>query len=272
MPFVQDDFALKQNRPTLALKVCPRCGESKLATPEFYTRDKNRSCGLHACCKVCRRTAFFAKTNRLLPQGPRMGYKICTKCGSEKPATAEYFYRFDDKSFRPDCKQCVGVRSRVYRQTHRDQLKRYWATYHKDHAVQIRERDQLRYSLNSELRKSHAKDWKNQHPETRRIQVIRRRAKLRSVPGSFSVVEMRNLIKQQEGRCYYCGSVGTLSVDHKNPLSRSELNPTNSTENICMACIPCNSAKQTKTAWEYLIYRARRGQSVNVGSLKMEGI
>jgi len=45
--------------------------------------------------------------------------KICTKCGTEYPATAEYFHRSKDSKFglRSDCKRCRIIATKQYQQT-----------------------------------------------------------------------------------------------------------------------------------------------------------
>lgn len=45
--------------------------------------------------------------------------KTCTKCGNEHPATAEYFYKHNQKKdgLRPDCKFCTDTIQKKYRQS-----------------------------------------------------------------------------------------------------------------------------------------------------------
>ena len=39
--------------------------------------------------------------------------KTCTRCGEEKPATLEYFYKRGNR-LRADCKVCVGERNKAH--------------------------------------------------------------------------------------------------------------------------------------------------------------
>lgn len=47
------------------LKTCSKCGETKPATPEYFSRHKGRRDGLNHYCKSCHRTAS-SKSNRRL--------------------------------------------------------------------------------------------------------------------------------------------------------------------------------------------------------------
>ncbi len=53
---------------------------------------------------------------------------------------------------------------------------------------------------------------------------------------------------EQGGLCYYCGEPRPLSIDHKIPPSRGG---SHDKENLCGACIPCNSRKGQRTEAEF---------------------
>ncbi len=58
--------------------------------------------------------------------------KVCTKCGEDLPATAEFFYRDRSKpdSLRPDCKRCWNLKAKKYYQEHRTENKPKKAKYY----------------------------------------------------------------------------------------------------------------------------------------------
>src|SRR5687767_4931240 len=66
-------------------RACTKCKQIK-ALEEFYKDPKGRF-GRMSVCSSCRSTA------KPKPQAPQAkeGYRFCTKCGEEKPATPEYF-------------------------------------------------------------------------------------------------------------------------------------------------------------------------------------
>jgi 5-methylcytosine-specific restriction endonuclease McrA len=55
------------------------------------------------------------------------------------------------------------------------------------------------------------------------------------------------------GCCVYCGAQGPLTVDHATPISRGG---SNGIGNVVPACNPCNAAKHTRTAAEFIRERA----------------
>lgn len=59
------------------------------------------------------------------------------------------------------------------------------------------------------------------------------------------------LLKKQEFSCFYCHrivSARDATIDHKNPLSREG---THDIENLCVACMLCNSTKGSMTEEEF---------------------
>lgn len=64
-----------------------------------------------------------------------MKSKICTKCGTEYPATTEFFHK-DKKgeyNLRSDCKQCRSHYKKQYYQNNKERLKKYRKDYYQDH-------------------------------------------------------------------------------------------------------------------------------------------
>jgi hypothetical protein len=58
--------------------------------------------------------------------------KRCTKCGKEKPATEEYYYRMNYRSgrpLRPNCRECQKDARRKYGKAHIDKIKAYNKAY-----------------------------------------------------------------------------------------------------------------------------------------------
>ena len=78
-----------------------------------------------------------------------------------------------------------------------------------------------------------------------------KRARKVDVPGSHSEEEWLNLLAFFKFSCAYCGADGKMTRDHVRPLSRPDLKPTNSIDNILPACRRCNSQKRDKADWEY---------------------
>ena len=86
-----------------------------------------------------------------------------------------------------------------------------------------------------------------------------RRARIISAQGSHSEAEWQSLLASHSGLCAYCRDAKATARDHVIPLARGG---SNSIGNILPACGPCNSAKGTLTADEFL--RRRKGEGVSI--------
>ena len=93
---------------------------------------------------------------------------------------------------------------------------------------------------------------RSQTREYKIVKAAERRAIIYSLNDHYCVEDIEQKFREQEGLCYYCDidlrNVG-FHRDHMIPLSRGG---TNSRENICLTCRPCNLRKNTKTADEFL--------------------
>lgn len=69
--------------------------------------------------------------------------------------------------------------------------------------------------------------------------------------------DWRRLCQRHGGRCYYCGSVKPLTMDHVVPVSRGGQH---SIGNLLPACGPCNATKHHRTIMEW-----RLGRRVSMG-------
>lgn len=98
--------------------------------------------------------------------------------------------------------------------------------------------------------------WRAANPEANRSIQHTRRARKRGVPGSHTARETTALLEAQGFTCASSDCNADLRevpkhLDHIIPLSRPELNPTNSIENLQWLCSHCNSSKGNKTMEEW---------------------
>lgn len=207
--------------------------------------------------------------------------KQCKKCGSEYPATPEFFYK--NKTYKDglsgDCKTCKAAYQREYiaanpikvaksrkewarnnpHKTYESKRKwtannparviAYYQQYYQDHKEAYRERGRQWYIDNPERAKEFDKRWRDKHPEKVAAKFNRRR----NAPGSHTDVDIELQYKSQKGLCWWCGeefAKGVLkpSVDHRIPLEKGgSHNP----GNIVIAHLKCNCSKGAKMPWEY---------------------
>jgi len=248
------------------MKSCPSCGVEKPATPEYFSRDKNRACGLYPVCKDCHNAK--QRADRM-----RRGDEIRRR---DKLAYAA----------NPEPKK---ERSREYQKEHREESReahQAWRDQNRDLARSARRaweranpekvRDSHRRTRRKGLAKYAAKQraWCSKNPEKARaigaawsransllnvLRTQRRRSRVLGLPGTLTSADVARMYLAQGGRCFYCGSPAKLTVDHKIPVSRPELLPTNGPENVVLACGPCNASKKDLTTDEFLARRATRG-------------
>lgn len=203
----------------------------------------------------------------------------CRKCASEFPYTREYF-----RNRSRICKRCLSEANKA----------RYWANPDKYRADAIahyyanreiciqRQLDwQLRnpekraklkkaeYIRNAQKYRDRVREWKKKnrdrvnhngrlycqrHPEFRRVQRSRRRARVLGSPEHHTQGDIRTQFQKQAGMCFWCSSaVGDdYHVDHVIPLSRGG---SDGKDNIVIACPKCNRLKSNKLPEEWLSKR-----------------
>lgn len=149
------------------------------------------------------------------------------------------------------------------------ELKARWA---KDNRDKINERKRQRY-LDSQEYRDRAGKWNRDNPE--RVREIKKGWKKRNPDKVLEAKQRRNALKKgltvekvdyeeirkRDDTCYLCLVPFTdeerwngelTHVDHKVPLSRSELHPTHSYDNCALTHASCNLSKSNKTPEEYL--------------------
>jgi 5-methylcytosine-specific restriction endonuclease McrA len=173
-----------------------------------------------------------------------------------------------------------------YQRAHREERRVYMRRYYRENISRWKEygrtperRDYMReylpayYERNAERMKESARALFRAHPDRYRAYGAARRAREAAAPGRYTEQDVRRLYEKQCGACFYCGDQlgDRYTVDHKTPLARSELRPTNWPSNLCLACRPCNNGKKTKTAAEYVRHRLRRGLHCTRAALRTIG-
>lgn len=197
--------------------------------------------------------------------------KKCTKCGSEKPATTEFFYAHSEGKcgLRPDCKDCQAAKRRAYFAKHRESMLEQQRAYNR--ARRARERveginkDKDYYEKNKErlIRQaveynrrnkdqylSRLRAWRKLNNEKVNVYTRNRRALMRKAGGFHTIDDVRRLFAEQNGRCVYCRSeLGrSYHVDHIMPIARGG---SNDPSNLQLLCRMCNLLKRDKLPEEF---------------------
>lgn len=85
-----------------------------------------------------------------------------------------------------------------------------------------------------------SKNWKHRHPEQRRLEEHRRRAKMVE---KVSMPQWKAILSAYQHRCAYCGCGGRMTMDHVLPIAAGGAH---SIENLVPACPRCNATKNAK--------------------------
>jgi len=247
-----------------ATKQCSKCGEKKPATREFfYTRAAMRD-GLVSQCIVCDRArvkSYFAKhPEKRKEQNARRDPEQLRVDAARRRAENPSKVKEQHAQYRsnPENVAKERVATRVWKIRNAARLAEYeFNRYRKDIKASrkaARERMRLIYRKTP----NRVKAW-----------LHTRRARLSMVPGRFTEADVLALHAQQGGLCYYCGAEPTtISLDHKIPIVRMDLHPTNDITNLAITCRECNFQKNRKTEREYIAYRLTLHLPINPARLE----
>lgn len=216
--------------------------------------------------------------------------KTCASCGTQHPATTEFFYRRKMENGRSylssSCRVCVAKASATRRfdnpeatkessrrnvekngHRHRKQKalrklfdpavviadrerNRAWLKANHDHMIAYR----VAYRLeNKELIDARERDYRE---KTRLQQSAARRnykSRKKGAEGEFSASDTESKLLAQSGLCFWCGSdiKDGFHADHYIPLAKGG---NNWPSNIVLACQTCNTSRGSKMPEEFLIY------------------
>lgn len=228
-------------------RICIGCDKRKPATAEYFTRHAQSRGGLLAQCKTCKHAEEKARRSANIDVARARGRAQYKKHKKGISAARKAAYAANPEPAKARAKtsrernpEYQPQYQRQYREENRPDLQNYY-------------REWLSRGDNEEKGRERTRRWFQDNPERARALAHTKRARKRAVPGSHTAEDVLRIYRRQRGLCFYCRVPlhGTYHVDHKIPLSRTELNPTNGPENICCACPKCNMQKRDMTAGEF---------------------
>lgn len=209
--------------------------------------------------------------------------KCCSKCRIEKPLTDFREGKGYADGYRSQCKECLSISSREYKQ--RPDVQQHRRDYEKTHTrgehrrayqrewhqrpdvkarvlaymqrpdvnERVRERERQRWANDPKLReykRTYLRKRYRENTEHKRKQIgysmralHARRARKQNQGGSYTAQEWRDLCARYDHRCLCCGEQKRLTIDHVLPIS---LGGSNSIDNIQPLCLACNLRKHAK--------------------------
>lgn len=107
-----------------------------------------------------------------------------------------------------------------------------------------KERERAGYIRNKEARSIRRKAWRARNPEKVVAQNNRRRARIKSIGGSYTSNDVHEMLQRQKYKCAECKKTirqhRQRHVDHIMPLA---LGGSNNPDNIQILCVTCNLKK-----------------------------
>lgn len=189
-------------------KPCQRCGEI-----DRYTS---------GACRPCQKeyAAAYEKSHRDERKAASARWR---KANPERAKEMHAKYRAEN----PGKEKASGDRWHV---EHPDSVKKANAKYRAKHHGKVKEA---------------CDKWKAEHPENMRATWHKRRIQEKNAGGSFTVADIRALLKRQKEKCVVCRTDISKSyhIDHVMPLS---LGGSNDIWNIQLLCPFCNLSKKNK--------------------------
>lgn len=132
----------------------------------------------------------------------------------------------------------------------KEKIDAYQRAYREKNLDTLKEAAKLRYRKNPQIIIERSALWAKANPLAKRVQTIRRRARLRAADGRHTAAELQTLMQRQRNKCASCKDPlkDGFDVDHIVPLSKGG---SNDILNIQLLCHSCNRSKGAKDPLEW---------------------
>ncbi len=153
-------------------------------------------------------------------------YKVCNKCGEEKPATLEHFYKEISSSnkLRTVCKDCNSEAGKRWQERNLEHRKKYQQEYREINREAIKQRDKEYRQKNKEHINKYSNEYYEKHqeryPENRmknRESINARMKKYREENKEIINAKMRKYRKTPQGK------ESQAKANHKRMALKKEL-------------------------------------------------
>jgi 5-methylcytosine-specific restriction endonuclease McrA len=200
-----------------AVKRCARCQSTRIVAD--FTKDRTRKDGLDPWCRGCKRAHYAINKVAYLLARRKYYHENSERLRAEKRDWSEKH------------KASKAEYDRRYRSSHRKEIlarKRRWAQANPDAANRWK-RD------NPQKMRRYKRAWAKAHPEYGRARENRRRARLLSTGGSYTIEEWEGVCARYGWRCLACGRPD-IEIDHVIPLSRGGMNTIDNLQPLYRTC------------------------------------
>lgn len=204
-----------------------------------------------------------------LHEGQYMNTKVCSKCGTELPATTDNFapHKLGKYGVSAECRPCLRLRYADYRRRNMKKISANARNYHKAHPEWSKQTKKRWYEKYKDDVIQKTRQYRKDNPDYWRAgqrhwaaKYANRRARRLNAGGRIGKYDVLEKYIRQRGLCFYCNcDVSTgFHIDHYIPLSKGG---TNDPSNIVIACPSCNLEKGDKFPDQFK--RVARATSAN---------
>ena len=206
---------------TSETKQCPKCGEEKPATSDFYSKNSQNADGLYSYCKVC-----VAKKDKI-------------RYEANKEAIRE-----QNRAYRKANKEAVSEYRKAYYEKNKDYYEAYNEAYYESNKGAILKQKKVYHKANKEYYAEYKKAY--YRTPKGRYNLIKNSAKRRNINFSlpFGLYESQLWGKP----CHYCGCELEATG-----LDRKDSNKGYAPDNVVPCCRSCNSRKSDKPYEEFMV-------------------
>lgn len=214
-----------------------RCGKCKVTYPltcKFFPLSNPTK------CRVCSKLASRQWRQKNLARARQFDRD---RYGQRQEEMVEYGRRY-----RKENAEAISKSRRLKREEDPESYRAKRRAYREENAEAIKAYRQKNKDKIDAYFRAHYRDNKDYYAEKDR----RRRAQKRGNGYEpYGKADIFDMWYEQNGLCYYCQTplFASYDIEHMLPISRGGRD---ALDNICLSCKPCNWAKRSKTAEEYL--------------------
>jgi 5-methylcytosine-specific restriction endonuclease McrA len=231
---------------SIPVKTCTKCGTEFPATTEYFVKQKAGKYGVTSQCKACT-AAYHAALYKADPRIRERNLARHRKQASLKPKQARVLKTPEQKAATAKAWRAKTAEIKAAEKPVLTPAEQLLIT---EAAMQRRNTRVTAYrAANTENHKIYRRIWLQNNPERRAAYRRNRRARKSAATGSHTAEDVKQQLKSQKGKCYWCGKkLKKYHIDHRIALAKGG---SNGPENIVCACAACNLSKGAKTPWDF---------------------